>query len=289
MWNGEQLDLDLYLKHLGYDGDRAPTLETLRAVHRAHVLSVRWENLDGFLHQEVALDVPTLQDKLLRRGRGGYCYEHVQLLAAALERLGFRFTAVSGRVQMGSPTIRPATHSMLIVHLDGRRWLTDVGFGSSPLAPIELLDGDDGNQVVTDNWPYLLRRDEVTPGADGWTLYQPGEGEAPTPAGVPEGWMARHTFTLNPQYPVDFQVGNHFVASNSHSPFIKRPFIQRVLPERLDQLDGLTWTTFRPSGSGEVPPEVREVRAREVPQLLGDVFGIELTAPEAESLLARIG
>src|SRR5690606_1530655 len=116
MWNSAELDLDAYLDFLEYEGERTPTLETLRSLQRAHVLSVRWDTIDGFLHRRVRLDLPSLQDKLLRRGRGGYCFEHVALFAAVLERLGFDFTAISSRVQLGADSRRPrpATHAMLL-------------------------------------------------------------------------------------------------------------------------------------------------------------------------------
>ncbi|MDJ1138025.1 arylamine N-acetyltransferase [Streptomyces iconiensis] len=274
MWNGEQLDLDAYLAHLGYEGDRAPTLETLRALHRAHVLTVRWDTIDSFLYRSVALDLPSLQDKLLHRGRGGYCYEHATLYAAALERLGFRFTALSARIQMGSGTIRPATHAVLLVELDGRRWLSDIGFGASPLAPIELVDG---NEVTVEGWPFLLREGEVTPGAEGWALHQPGEDG---------GWMVRHTFTLDPRYPVDYELGNHYIATGAHSPFNRRPFIQRMRPGRVDQLDALTWTTAGPEDTS--PPAAHVLEPAELPKLLSDTFGIELSDEEAELLVTRM-
>ncbi|MGP3973134.1 arylamine N-acetyltransferase family protein [Streptomyces sp. 8N114] len=286
MWHGEQLDLEAYLARLGYEGERAPTLETLRALHRAHVLSVRWDNLDSFLYRSVSLDLADLQDKLVRRGRGGYCYEHATLYAAALERLGFRFTALSGRVQLGAEKILPATHAMMLVSIDGRRWLSDVGFGSSPLAPIELVEGGDGgdggnggnaSEVTIEGRPFLLRRTEITPGADGWALYQPD---------AQGGWMVRHNFTENPQYPVDYQVGNHFIASSDHSPFNRRPFLQRIRPDRTDQLDGLTWTTTA-AGSAE-PDEKRTVEPHELPKLLSDTFGVELSLEEAELLVERV-
>ncbi|MDN3243442.1 arylamine N-acetyltransferase family protein [Glycomyces tritici] len=278
MWNSEDLDLDAYLGFLGYEGDRTPTLETLRALQRAHVLHVRWDTLDGFLYQKVRLDLPSLQDKLIRRGRGGYCYEHVTLFAAALERLGFDFTAVSARVQLGAAPQqpRPATHAMLLVDLDGARWLSDVGFGASPLEPIELADGA---MSEAGPWPYLLRWQEITHGSPGWAVHQLGDGTAGR-----EGWELRQVFTEHPQYPVDFAVGNHFVASNDRSPFVIRPFVQRMRTDRLDTLDALTWTTELPGGTADkesVPPQ-------DVPKLLGDVFGIRVDAEESELLVRRL-
>ncbi|MFG3252422.1 arylamine N-acetyltransferase [Streptomyces sp. NPDC048172] len=274
MWSSEQLDLDAYLAHLGHEGDRSPTLETLRAVHRAHVLTVRWDTLDSFLHHEVRLDLPTVQEKLLRQGRGGYCYEHATLYAAALEKLGFRFTAVSGRIQMGADNPRPATHAMLLVELDGVRWLTDIGFGASPLAPIELRDG--ARLTADDGRSYELRHEAVVGADPGWALYeQPDD---------PEKRLRRHIFTENPQYPVDYAVGNHFVASNARSPFVIRPFVQRLRTDRLDQLDALVWTTERPGRE----PVKETVRADEVPKLLADVFDIRVARDEAELLVSRL-
>ncbi|WP_435812490.1 arylamine N-acetyltransferase family protein [Streptomyces smyrnaeus] len=280
MWHGEQLDLDAYLARLGYEGERTPTTETLRALHRAHVLSVRWDNLDSFLYRSVSLDLADVQDKLVRRSRGGYCYEHATLFAAALERLGFDFTAVSGRVQMGAEKILPATHAMLLVGVEGRRWLCDIGFGACPLAPIELVEGEDGNEVTIEGRPFLLRRTEITPGADGWALHHPdGRG----------GWVVRHNFTENPQYPVDYELGNHFIATSAHSPFNRRPFLQRIRPDRTDQLDGLTWTTTAATtAAGAEPDEKRTVEPHELPELLSDTFGVELSPEEAKSVVERV-
>ncbi|OEJ44845.1 acetyltransferase [Streptomyces agglomeratus] len=286
MWNGDALDLDAYLAHVGYEGDRSPTLETLRALHRAHVLGVRWENLDAVLRGDVPLDLATLENKLIRSPRGGYCFEHASLYAAALERLGFTFFAVLGRIRMGAPKMLPTTHAMLIVEIDGRRWLSDIGFGASPLEPVELVDGPGGSETTDGVWAYRLRRGEVTPGADGWTLYQPTGGREGESDDTGDGWMARHTFTLDPQYPVDFRTANHFIATSPHSPFSSRPFVQRVRPDRLHLLDNRTLTTVRPGAAGE--PEVRELEPHEVPKVLSDVFGIDLTPDDADLLLTKL-
>ncbi|QEU92223.1 arylamine N-acetyltransferase family protein [Streptomyces kanamyceticus] len=284
MWHGDALDLDAYLAHLGYEGDRAPTEETLRALHRAHVLSVRWENLEAVLRKQRSLDLDVVQAKLIGGLRGGTCYEHITLYAAALERLGFRFSVVQGRVQMGETAkIRPESHAMVVVELGGRRLLSDVGFGSSPLEPIELADDI---EVSDGTWAYRLRRQEVTPGADGWALYQPvraGDGQPDTTG---DGWMVRHTFTLHPQYPADLRVSNHFGSSSPHSPFSDRVFAQRVHEDRLHLLDNRLLTTVRPGVPG--PPESRELAADEVPKVLADVFGVELSQRDAELLLPKL-
>ncbi|MGW7196956.1 arylamine N-acetyltransferase family protein [Streptomyces chryseus] len=280
MWNGDALDLDAYLAHLGYEGDRSPTLETLRALHRAHVLNVRWENLDAVLRGDVPLDLGALRRKMIGNARGGYCFEHASLYAAALERLGFTFFAVLGRIRMGAPKMLPTTHAMLVVDIDGRRWLCDVGFGASPLEPIEMTA--EGTETTDGVWTYRLRGEEVTPGAQGWTLYQPADEGQKDETG--DGWMARHTFTLDPRYPVDFAMANHFIATSSHSPFSYRPFVQRVHPDRLHLLDNRTLITSRPGAK----PEVRELEPQEVPKVLSDVFGVDLTPDDAALLVTKL-
>ncbi|MFI9051541.1 arylamine N-acetyltransferase [Streptomyces sp. NPDC053427] len=283
MWHGDALDLDAYLAHLGYEGDRSPSLATLRALHRAHALSVRWENLEAVLRKYRPLDLASLQAKLIGNPRGGTCYEHVTLYAAALERLGFRFFVVQGRVQMGETKVRAESHAMVVVELEGSRWLSDIGFGAGPLEPIELTEATDAADGV---WAYRLRRQEVTPGVDGWALYQPTREGTGQVDNTGDGWMIRYTFTLNPQYPVDLRVSNHFGASSPHSPFSDRVFVQRVHADRLHLLDNRLLTTVRPGVPG--PPETRELEPNEVPKVLADVFGIELSPEDVELLLPKL-
>ncbi|MFH8369760.1 arylamine N-acetyltransferase [Streptomyces sp. NPDC018031] len=269
-WGGELLDLDAYLGRIGYTGERAPTLAVLRGLQRAHVTSIPFENGDAVLGIPVLLDVESVQDKLVRRQRGGYCYEHASLFAAVLERLGFRFTALSGRVTLDSDKVLPATHALLAVTAadDERTWLCDVGFGSGPLGPVELADGA---EAEFDGWRYRMVRRPNVSGIDDWWLRQYG----------PDGWVDRHTFTLLPQYPIDFVVGSHYVGTHPRSPFTKRLFTQRFSAERHDKLDGATWTVNRPDATRTE----RKITRDELPKVLAEEFGIVLGA----DALARLG
>ncbi|MFB8004510.1 arylamine N-acetyltransferase [Nocardia sp. NPDC056000] len=270
LWSGGELDLDAYLNRIGYTGERTPTLATLRGLVRAHTTTIPFENLESILGRGVPLDLESLQDKLIRQRRGGYCYENVLLFAAALERLGFEFTGISGRVTMGASGLRPATHALLRVRPvdDERAWLCDVGFGSGPLEPFELTP--DRGEFSLGAWRYRLELGADALGGELWTLYQFGR----------DGWLDRYTFSPNPQYRTDFTVGNHFVATSPRSPFTMRPFIQRFTDAVHQQIDGTTWTTDYPDGTGEV----RELDATELPKVLAEVFDIELGAADAMRL-----
>ena len=277
-WHGGDLDLDAYLTRIDFDGERAATTRTLAALHRAHTTSIPFENLELMLGRPIVLDLDSLQDKLIRHNRGGYCYEHVTVFAAALERLGFRFTALAGRVTLGADAMRPRTHALIVVEFDDhRRWLCDVGFGRGPLEPVELVAGNEVNQ---DGWQ--LRLSSTPLGADTevlhpdeWTLWQRSSVDGKV------GWLDRHVFTLDPQYPVDYVVGNHYVSTAPRSPFTARPFVQRFAAEVQHVLDGTTWTTTNPDGS----TSTRDVDVSAVPALLADTFGIELSDADDAALV----
>lgn len=273
LWHGDQLDLDGYLSRIGYAGQQRPTLAALRTLHRAHVLSFPFENLDPVLGRPVSLDMAAVQEKFLRSARGGYCYEHVTLFAAVLERFGFGLTGLSGRIRLDSGKILPATHATLRVQADDAElpWLCDVGFGSSPLTPLPLADGA---QRPAGDWHYRLGRQAITPDGDGWLLY------AWDPA--QQRWFERHSFTLDPQYPVDYEVGSHFIDSHPHSPFVRRPFLQRAAPDRAQVLDGLTLRTWYPADGTQ---QERELAVDEVPETLDTVFGIRPDPDTTTALL----
>lgn len=273
-WRGAELDLDAYLTRIGYDGPRVPTLAALRALVGAHTTSIPFENLEIILGRGIPLDLAALQDKIIRRRRGGYCYENAGLFAAALERFGFGITGLSGRVTMGvvdTGPVRPDTHALLRVTTedDPRVWLCDVGFGAGPLAPYELADS--GGEFALGDWRFRLERRTGALGAPLWVLHQFAR----------DGWVDRYSFTEEPQYPIDYAVGNHFVSTSPRSPFTTRPFLQRFRPGVHHILDDLTLTTEYPDGDAHV----REVQPAELPKIVAEVFDIELTGADAETLV----
>lgn len=272
-WDGAALDLDAYLDRIGFDGPRTPTLAALRRLQQAHTTTIPFENLEALFGRPVPLDVESLQDKMVRRRRGGYCYEHVGLFAAALERFGFGVTGLVGRVTMGADTgLRPATHALLRVTTadDDRVWLCDVGFGAGPLAPFEL--SSETGSFSAGAWQFRLAAGRGELDSELWTLHQFAR----------DGWVTRYTFTNHPQYRIDNAVGNHFVATSPRSPFTTRPFLQRFHPDVHHILDGVSWTTEFPDGRSES----RELAPAELPKMLAEVFDIELTEDDAAALAA---
>jgi N-hydroxyarylamine O-acetyltransferase len=112
----------------------------LRSLHRAHQIAVPFENLSIHLSEPISLAEEDLVEKIIRRGRGGFCYELNGLFALLLEALGAQVTRVAARVHGDGHLGPPFDHLALIVLAsDGTGpWLADVGFGSHSVYPLPL-------------------------------------------------------------------------------------------------------------------------------------------------------
>jgi N-hydroxyarylamine O-acetyltransferase len=264
-WAIERLDIDAYLARTGYTGPLAPTPEVLTALHRAHAESIPFENLDIVLGRGISLDLDDIQGKLVRRRRGGYCYEQNLLFSAMLERIGFDVTRLVARVSPDRPG--PRTHMSLNVTIDGQVWLADVGFGAALLEPIPRLDGAESRQG---DWINGVYRD-----AHGlWRLRTRGA----------DGWSDLYAFTGEPQRPNDYRVYNHFTSTHPASPFVGQAVAIRLTTTERLTLRNTELTIARPDGA----ETRRELHIADVPPILEETFGIGLSEAEISTLVATL-
>ena len=250
--------LALYLQRLGFDAPPAPTLETLRQLQLRHTGEFAFENLTTLSGEPVLIDLPSIEQKVLYDGRGGYCYELNNLFLALLQALGFDAHGITGRVVMGQPegawTAR--THRLSLVALDGVRYITDVGFGGMvPTAPLML---DTEAEQLTPHEPYRIERHE-----DGYTLRANVGGE----------WRAMYIFDLQRQEDIDYTVGNWYVSTHPESSFARQLMVART---------GEGWRRTLNNGSFAIHRVGRESERRQVVDvdeligLLKDEFGIRV-------------
>ena len=263
-WDIERLDLGAYLRRIGHDGDVAPTAQTLAVLHRAHVASIAFENLDIVLGRGIAVDLDSVQAKLVERGRGGYCYEHGVLFAAALERLGFGVERMLARIG-GEDVERPRakTHMALRVQAGGAPWLADVGFGSGLLLPMPF---DVAGPHAQGGWTFEL----AATGAGSWAVRELRRGE----------WVTHYGFGEQRLHAADVVMANHFTATFERSPFVGKLVVARRDEDALQRLVGRTFTLERPDGSAEE----REVADDELADMLRGVFAIPLDEDEVRRL-----
>jgi N-hydroxyarylamine O-acetyltransferase len=166
------MDVEQYLRRIEYDGPRQPSSAALRGLHRQHLFAVPFENLDIPLKTPICLDLPLLYDKIVRRHRGGFCYELNGLFCELLIALGFRVQMLSARVRRDNGGFGPEfDHMLLRVDLE-EPWLVDVGFRDSFVDPIVFRAGG-ADQV--NGHRYL-----VSPFGEEWQLLREDDkGEVP--------------------------------------------------------------------------------------------------------------
>lgn len=126
-----------YLERIGYCGPVRTDIECLAALQASHLRSVPFENLGIHLDEAISLDEDCLFDKIVRRRRGGLCFELNGAFAALLREIGFAVTLHPASVFEGEASSRAFSHVALVVDL-GRPWLVDVGFGAGPAGPLRL-------------------------------------------------------------------------------------------------------------------------------------------------------
>ena len=205
------LDLPGYLQRIGYSGELKPTRAALEALHLAHATHILFENLDILLGRPVSLDLKDIEAKLVHGGRGGYCFEHNTLFAAALREAGFAVTTLAGRVRYRASQVLPRTHMLLRVDVDGETCIADVGFGAEGLLlPVPFGAGQETRQFV---WTYRVIEDA------GQQVLQSLRNGA---------WIDLYAFTLEPQHPIDFEMANHYTSTHPGSRFKQTLVVQKL-------------------------------------------------------------
>ncbi|HEY6213213.1 MAG TPA: arylamine N-acetyltransferase [Vicinamibacterales bacterium] len=249
-----------YISRIGVSGPVRPDLETLRRLHLAHREAFLFENITVQEGGSIPLGVGDLEVKFMDEGRGGYCFEHNTLFAAALRAIGFAPVTLLGRVRRGPPDRWCRTHMVLSVAIDSgsrsaERVLADVGFGAtSLLEPIALREGAASIQRGLE---YSLRRER-----DLWVLA----------LNHAEGPMDLYEFSDDPQTPWDVEVANHFTATHPESIFRRTLTIQRTRGDERVILRNDTLTRIVDGRFVDAPIEGGKIR-----QVARELFGVRLT------------
>ncbi|WFD01201.1 hypothetical protein MYAM1_003963 [Malassezia yamatoensis] len=262
-WETSTLDIDAYLRRISHPKLNDTTKEALRSVCKAHVLAIPFENLDSASGVKPCLGLKEVQEKLVYHQRGGYCFEHITLFAAVLERLGFQLNRRLSRMFPDLPG--PTTHVLVEVKTrdSDKEWLADVGFGGGMIEPMPIASGAIVDQLGI---PHRLVWKN-----DFWQLEKKQKDGK---------WSAQHAWSQKPVYPIDFFVMNHYIATCPDSPFYGRPVVWRIKDGQLVQLTGTLLTTTHADDS----ETKRNVTASEAPEVL-ESLGLHLDSKTLDRVL----
>jgi N-hydroxyarylamine O-acetyltransferase len=215
------MDIEAYLRRIQYDGPRDPSPATLRCLHRQHLFTVPFENLDIALGNPIHLAPDLLYDKIVLRRRGGYCYELNGLFHDLLQSLGFAVCLLSAQVRREDGGFGPDfDHMLLKVTLDGP-WLADVGFGESFVDPLPLRPG--ARQTENGKLFGVANQNGY------WELFkQDNEGRVPL-----------YRFTDVPRRRSDFESMNRYQQASPESGFTRRRICTMPTPDGRITLSGM--------------------------------------------------
>lgn len=265
------IDLSAYFKRVGYEGASTTTLGTLRALHLRQPQAIAFENLDPLLRRPVLLDAASLEQKMLHDGRGGYCFEQNLLFAHVLRAIGFNVTELRARVLWNVPpgVSTPRVHMLLLVEIDGQRYLTDAGFGGNVMTGPILLDKTD--EQATPHEPFQVVKDSAH-----YILQFKMRGE----------WVKLYRFDLSEQLLPDHEQGNWFVSTHPDSIFVNGLMAARAKPDRRYALRNNELSVHTLNGGTERQtlknvPEIRDA--------LTDLFRLRVAGLDGlDATLARL-
>lgn len=207
------MNVPAYFDRIGYTGPAAPTAETLINLHRAHMFTVPFENLDIGLGRKIVCYEASFLRKIVDLRRGGFCYELNGAFAALLRELGFQVTLLSARVPREDGSDGPEfDHLTLRVDLE-EPWLADVGFGDSFVEPLRLEIGLEQPQfryryrLVEEHHPLHMERAE-TGGS----------------------WRRQYSFSLVPRRLKEFAAMCHYHQTAPESPFTRKSVCSKATP-----------------------------------------------------------
>ena len=252
-----------YLARIGYHGEVKPDLQTLKAMHRAHVLSIPYENLDIHLGAATTTSPQEAYAKIVERGRGGWCFEMNGLLGLMLSEIGFRVTRLAGgvgRADRGDAMV--GNHLVLRVDLD-EPWIADAGFGDGLIEPVPL------RKHSFDVGPFACSLEDL--GGGWWRYHNDPRGSAPNfdfhEAGEDEELLSTRC---------------NFLQSDPNSNFVLNTVVQKWRSDSHISLRGKVLTETSASGQRKHQCETPE----EYMSILNSNFDLDI--PQAAKIWPAI-
>jgi N-hydroxyarylamine O-acetyltransferase len=230
----------------------AVNLQTLRILHAAHVAKIPFETLDIFSGKQFFLSLSDLYDKIVRRRRGGYCYELNGFFFHALQGMGFEVSMHNAQLYDSRQQVIPTSqHMVLIVKLE-EPWLVDVGYGNGFTQPLLLechepqVQGHRTFRCLQDKGKFIVQE---------------------RLEGVWEPW---YVFTQEPKEIADFEGRNAFHQTSRDSVFFGKRICMLARGQETIELSGNQLIRRSPSEK-----RVETVLEEEIPHLLKTEFGID--------------
>jgi len=244
-----------------------PTLDFLQEITRRHVATFPFSSVGPRLGDALPLDPERLLDRIIVRGRGGYCHEQNGLLFEVLEELGFDASIQLARVIHNQDMHPGLTHRMALVEVDGRQFVVDVGFGHlGPPLPVPMpgsvRTGDDARFRVHEARPGEFHMQSIVDG-DHYSLYR---------------------FDLAHYGQSDCELGHFYSHRHPDAVFVNNLVASLILDDEVRSLVNREYRVLR----GDAHTASRITSAPQLSDLLSTEFGIQVSDAEAKRLFDEL-
>ena len=268
------MNIDSYLKRINSENLKETSLENLKLLHSKHLLNIPFENLSVALNEHVKMDIEPIYDKIINKNRGGFCFELNQLFAWLLKSIGYDITLISCRVfQVTAQVYSPwFSHLAILVKLDEKVYLVDVGFSSSFFHPLEFIP----NKIQLDKIGHFCIKNDVTDEnqtklENCFTLYR-------TVKDVRNNeWKNVYQLDIRPRKIEDYEEMLEYVQSRACARFYNRSFAIRHTQTSIKMLMVYTYSNAVYDQNGnEIHTEEYEIDKEKINDVLRDEFNIRL-------------
>lgn len=242
-----------YLEHIQYHGNGIPCVETLIELQLLHVYHVPFENLDLLGDSFTPnLDKAFLFDKIVKRHRGGVCYELNTSFYNLLTSMGFQAHQISGSVKPGENMF---SHVATLIHLPEDDFIADVGFGDSYLPVLSILP-DKITAVNNMEYRLVYLEDQVA------------DIQRRSPGGE---WERMYTMCFNPRAMDDYFDRFRWASAKGNTAFSLYPICVSHTPEQRTTLRRGTLNIER---SGKIVNSFPVTSEEETKRVLREYFDL---------------
>ncbi len=256
--------LQPYLEQVNLLDPTSTSLEQIEHLQQSHLSRYSFNNISVLLGETPDLDLEAITEKVVKTGRGGYCFEHNKLMFELLKHYGYNVKMSLAKVINNQDVQVPRTHRVSIVSYNGEKYLVDVGFGYiCPRTPLKLLD------KANESDPYQALSN--------------GDGSYTLSIKTPRGFFKLYTFDFADYDDADCMMGNFYSANYKDAVFTNNLVVSRITQEVTYSLRNLYFYTINDDNQECI--DIENVHSLE--SILKTHFNIELSKNELERLFSQ--
>ena len=133
----ELINTSNYLKRISLK-EESPSINYLKKIHKAHLLSIPFENFDLYFGKKMDLNIDRIYNKIVHQNRGGISLELNILLYHLLEGLGYQCKLTTAQNWINDSWTPPFFHPIVIIESNEKYFLADVGSIDLFFEPLEI-------------------------------------------------------------------------------------------------------------------------------------------------------